>query len=244
MEVNAHAGAANRWLSRFAAGAAVALEETAGELRCPAWATGVPVRPEFFAVPELAESTLSAAPRLLVLGGSQGARALNRALPAAVAALRAQFSGLRVVHQSGALLLEETLAAYREAGSLDSVEVLPFLEDVAAEMGRAHLVVARAGAMTLAELQAAGRPSLLLPLAIAAGHQVDNARAQERAGAAAVLLATEATPERLATALADLLGDIQRLQTMARSAHALARAGAAAAIADRIEQVAAGEARP
>src|SRR5688572_22993040 len=91
MEVNAHAGAANRWLSRFAAGAAVALEETAGELRCPAWTTGVPVRPEFFAVPELAESALGSAPRPLVLGGSQGARALNRALPAAVAALRAQF---------------------------------------------------------------------------------------------------------------------------------------------------------
>lgn len=243
MEVNAHAGAANHWLSRFAAGAAVALEETAGELRCPAWATGVPVRPEFFAVPELAAATLSAAPRLLVLGGSQGARALNRALPAAIAALRVRYPGLRVVHQSGALLLEETLAAYREAGSLDSVEVLPFLEDVAVEMGRAHLVVARAGAMTLAELQAAGRPALLLPLSIAAGHQVDNARAQERAGAAEVLLATEATSERLATALGDLLADAQRLQTMARSARALARPGAAAAIADRLEQVVAGEAR-
>jgi UDP-N-acetylglucosamine--N-acetylmuramyl-(pentapeptide) pyrophosphoryl-undecaprenol N-acetylglucosamine transferase len=239
LEPNAHAGAANRWLSRWAHGAALAEPETAVELRCPSWVTGVPVRPEFFAIP----AELPSGPgRLLVLGGSQGAQQLNRELPMAVAALRAQFPGLRVLHQAGAKHAQSTREAYRLAGldASDGVTVVPFIDDVATEMASSQLVVARAGALTLAELRAAGRPALLLPLEIAAGHQVGNARAQERAGAAVVLTSADIAAARLLDTLAGLLGDRERLERMARAARALARPDAAAAIAGHVEALARG----
>src|SRR5687768_2576876 len=237
VEPNARAGAANRWLSRFAHRAAVAYPEAGRGLRCPAVVTGVPVRAEFFAVPA---PPPAAVPRLLVLGGSQGARQLNLALPPALAAVRAALGGalaFAVLHQSGPRHLEETRAAYAAAG-LEDVEVAPFFEDVAAAMAGAHLIVSRAGAITLAEVCAAGRPALLLPLAIAGGHQVDNARVLESAGAARALTAAEFTPEPLAAVLRELIADPARLAAMGRAARALARPGAAAAIADQIEELA------
>lgn len=229
VEPNARAGAANRWLSRFAQGAAVAHEEARADLRCPSEVLGVPVRDAFFAVPE---SKFEGPPRLLVLGGSQGARALNRELPAAVAALERRIPTLTVVHQAGAKQLEETRAAYLAAGS--SARVVAFIDDVPAAMTDAWLVVSRAGAITTAEICAAGRASLLLPLEIAAGHQEQNARALERGGAARVLVAGEATSAELEAELGALLADTTRLAEMARKARSLAKPGAAAAIASRV----------
>ncbi len=237
VEPNARPGAANRWLSRFAQRAVVAYSDAARGLRCPAVETGVPVRAEFFALPP---PPPAAPPRLLVLGGSQGARQLNLALPAALAAVRATRGGelpLRVLHQTGPRHLEETRAAYAAAG-LEEVQLAPFLDDVAAAMAGSHLVVSRAGAMTLAEICAAGRPALLLPLAIAGGHQVDNARILESAGAARVLAAAEFTPAPLAVVLDELVAAPARLAEMGRAARALARPGAAAAIADQVEELA------
>ena len=234
VEPNAHAGAANRWLSRFAAGAAVAYPETASELACPSEVTGVPVREELFAVPALAAD---AGPlRLLVLGGSQGARRLNELLPAALAALTRSApgiaAGVRVVHQCGASHLEVTRAARAMHGlAPERYEVVAFLDDVAAALAGADLIVSRAGAITLAELCAAGRPALLLPLALAGGHQIDNARRLEHAGAARLLLDAEATPAAVASALAELVGERQTLVAMAAAARTLAHPGAAAAIA-------------
>jgi UDP-N-acetylglucosamine--N-acetylmuramyl-(pentapeptide) pyrophosphoryl-undecaprenol N-acetylglucosamine transferase len=230
VEPNARAGAANRWLSRFAQGAAVAHEEARADLRCPSEALGVPVRDIFFAVPE---ARFEGPPRLLVLGGSQGARVLNRELPAAVAALERRIPALAVVHQSGAKQFEETRAAYLAAGS--SARVVAFIDDVAAAMTDAWLVVSRAGAITTAEICAAGRASLLLPLEIAAGHQEHNARALERGRAARVLVAGEATSAGLEAELGTLLADVTQLAEMARNARALAKPGAAAAIASRVD---------
>jgi UDP-N-acetylglucosamine--N-acetylmuramyl-(pentapeptide) pyrophosphoryl-undecaprenol N-acetylglucosamine transferase len=232
VEPNARAGAANRWLSRFAKGAAVAHEEARAQLRCASEVLGVPVRDVFFSVPD---PTFSGSPRLLILGGSQGARALNRELPPAIAALQSRFAGLAVVHQAGAKQLEETRAAYAAAGA--RANVLAFIDDVAAAMSGAWLVVSRAGAITTAEICASGRGSLLLPLEIAAGHQEDNARALERHGAARVLVAGEATAAGLERALGELLSAPATLGEMARVARALARPGAAAAIAERVEAV-------
>ena len=237
LEPNAEPGAANRQLSRWAAGACVAFRETADELACTSWLTGVPVREELFAIPEgLPEGEPM---RVLVLGGSQGAQQLNRALPAAFALLPPGLAGVTVVHQCGEKHLEPTRAAWTQANPARAVEVVPFIADVPAAMARAHLVVSRAGAITLAELCAAGRPSLLVPLAIAAGHQIGNAAALERAGAAVLLRGDEATPERLAGELAALLGDRERLTAMASAARSLARPGAADAIVDRLAEVAA-----
>jgi UDP-N-acetylglucosamine--N-acetylmuramyl-(pentapeptide) pyrophosphoryl-undecaprenol N-acetylglucosamine transferase len=236
-EPNAQAGTANRWLSRLAQGATVAHESAVTQMRCPAWVTGVPVRREFEETP-LPDQPL----RLLVLGGSQGARSLNLALPPALALVGREVGQLEVVHQAGEKNLEETRAAYEKAfpcGARSAVEVrvLPFLEEVARAMASAHLVVCRAGAITLAEVCAAGRPSLLVPLDLAEGHQQENARVLADAGAARVVPAASLQPTTVAATVAELLGDRDQLQAMGRSAGRLARRQASRTIADRVESV-------
>jgi len=240
LEPNAHAGVANRWLSRVASGAAVGYQETIQELKCPCWVTGIPVRSAFFSVPDLAE-TPGAEPHLLVLGGSQGAQQINQAMPAVAARLLAKLPALRILHQAGARNLEETRQAYAAAGLLGAgsrVDVVPFLDDVAGAMAACQLLVSRAGAITLAEICAAGRASLLLPLAIAQGHQMGNAQLLAAAGAAEVISSAELTPDLLADRLAALLGDLPALARMGRAARSLARPRAVADIADRLETLA------
>ncbi len=250
VEPNAEAGAANRWLSRLAAEAAVAFDQTAAQLACPSRTTGIPVRGEFFRV----DVELPAAPprRLLVLGGSQGARQINEMVPRALSSLAGELGTVTVCHQTGDAHLEATREAYRAAGLEPALpgedpaagvrfEVVSFLDDVAAAMARSHLVVSRAGAITLAEICAAGRPSLLVPLALAGGHQRGNAERLAEAGAAAVLPAA-ATAADLAPRLASLLTGGARLEEMARAARSLGRPDAAAAIADRVEHLGGGPA--
>lgn len=269
LEPNARAGFANRKLARFASGAAVAFPEAAGDLACATRTTGVPVRRAFFEIPA---ELPAGGERLLVLGGSQGARSLNRAVTAALLGrtgrpgepgLLERLPGLTVVHQTGAALLDGTREAYERAGiavagpddpeggadgavagrARPRVRVTPFIEDVAGAMAASHLVVSRAGAITVAEIAAAGRPSVLVPLGLAEGHQGDNARALEAAGAAAALFEEEleaGLAGALAERLGQLLADRDGLEAMARAARALARPDAAAAIADWV--VALGEA--
>lgn len=269
VEPNAVAGLANRWLSRWAAEAAVALESGRAGLRCPATVTGVPVRADFEELP--AEPPGGETVRLLVLGGSQGSAQLNREVPAALGLLAAEpAAGLppvSVLHQAGVGKADATVSAYAAAGlgavagppaagdtegepappradasataAPMAVRVVPFVADTAAEIGAAHLVISRAGAITTAELCTAGRASLLVPLAgLAAGHQADNAAALAAAGASVVVPGDVLDPRRLADSLGELLGDRPRLAAMARAARTLARPGAAAAIADRVERLA------
>jgi len=236
LEPNADPGAANRMLSRFADGACVAFAEAGGGLRCRTWLSGVPVRDALFAVDPALPSTATSC--VLVLGGSQGARQLNELLPQAVAGLDPTLP-LRIVHQCGATNVESTQAAYAAAAPARAVEVVPFIDDVPAALGQAHLVVSRAGAITLAELCAAGRPAILVPLSIAAGHQRGNAEALEQAGAARVVPGDAATAERLAGLMSELLRDRAALQSMAGAARRLGRPGAADVIVDRIAEVAA-----
>jgi UDP-N-acetylglucosamine--N-acetylmuramyl-(pentapeptide) pyrophosphoryl-undecaprenol N-acetylglucosamine transferase len=236
LEPNGHAGVANRWLSRFATAAAVGYQETVTDLKCRCWVTGVPVRAAFFDVP--AELPPLVAPRLLVLGGSQGAKQINEAMPAAAARLAARFPAIRITHQAGARNLEEARAAYAQAGvGVRQVEVVPFLDDVAGAMAASHLLVSRAGAITLAEICAAGRASLLVPLAISNGHQVDNARLLAEAGAAGMIPSNELTADRLAERLEELLADAGRLAAMGLAARSLARPRAVAEIADHVEEL-------
>lgn len=255
LEPNAEAGAANRLLSRWAGEALLAHEVTARGLRCASTATGVPVRSEFF---DVAPSLPFGEPlRLLVLGGSQGAQSVNEVLPAAITALSLD-TPLFVRHQAGSRHVDATRKLWREAGvealrpgtgwqaegaasSPDKlqVEVAPFLADVAAAMAESHLILSRAGAITLAEICAAGRPSLLLPLALAGGHQEANAHRLKDAGAAEVLVHKTGLREEflaaLSMALGTLLADRRRLEVMAGSARRLGRRDAATAIADRVE---------
>lgn len=244
LEPNARAGVANRWLSRWAAEAAVAYPSTAQELRCPTRVTGAPVRREFFDSPPAAPP--KGAPRVLVLGGSQGALQLNQLLPAALAQVRKAHPGLAVTHQCGERHLQVTRDAYAETWGdtvPSNLRVVPFLDDVAGAMAESHLIVSRAGALTLAEICASGRPSLLVPLAGALGHQKDNAAALEEAGAAEVVLGAEAERDAVARRLEALLGDADRLSAMASAARGLAREDAASLIADRLADLAQGQRR-
>lgn len=247
LEPNAQPGFANRKVARGASGAAVAFQETCRHLACACRVTGVPVREEFSRVPDLA-APVDRPPRLLVLGGSQGALSVNLAVPRVLAGadgLAAGFPGLAVVHQTGRAHLEATREAYREAGVPEgAVELVPFIDDVAGAMAAADLVVSRAGALTVSEIAAAGRPALLLPLTLAEGHQRENARALEAAGAARVVEAPPGDADDLAAALRPALDDLLRqpetLAAMARSAREQARGGATAAIADWLLELAGG----
>lgn len=244
VEPNASAGVANRWLSRWASAAAVAQPETVAELRCPSQVTGAPVRERFFSLPEpVRQGPL----RLLVLGGSQGSQQLNREVPAALAAVRLRLPALRVLHQAGQGKVEETREAYSEAGFPTpgaeagegvAVEVVAFVDDVAEAMGQAELLVSRAGALTTAEIAAAGRASVLVPLALAGGHQRANAGVLAAVGAARVVGSEGLGTAELGEALAAWLEDPEALAAAGRAARSRARPGAASAIADLAEQLA------
>jgi UDP-N-acetylglucosamine--N-acetylmuramyl-(pentapeptide) pyrophosphoryl-undecaprenol N-acetylglucosamine transferase len=236
LEPNAVPGAANRLLSRFADTAAVAWQETAARLRCPARVTGVPIRRGFADTAEIAPA---ARRRVLVLGGSQGALELNRVVPPAIAALAAGGMKLTVRHQTGADHLESTRQTWAalDRGDLE-LEVVPFVDDVAAALAEADMVVSRAGAITLAEISASGRPALLIPYGFAGGHQADNAARLEAAGGARVLRREESDEQGCAAALAELLADGETLRAMGRALRELARPAAAATVAELIEEVA------
>jgi len=228
-EQNSIPGVANRIGARLARATAAGFEEACRRLpgRCD-W-TGNPVREEFFRVPALDRPGR----RVLLFGGSQGARVLNRALIEAAPALSA--AGVEVVAQTG----DREAAAVRALVEGKGVTVVPFLADIWNAMARADLVVCRSGALTLAELSAAGRPSLLVPFAAAThGHQERNARAIERAGGAVVVPESELTGGRLAAAVVELLDDPDRLVRMGEAARTLAKPHAAERIVDLVLEVA------
>lgn len=252
LEINARAGLANRIAARWADAAAVTFPETARELR-RAVVTGVPVREAFFRIGEIGEPTATT-PRLLVFGGSQGARAINNAMVEAARIWNAKGMNLAVTHQTGGGEYNRVLASYRQAGIAvataedpeadgppdKGITVRPFIDNMAEAMGRAALMVCRSGASTLGELAAAGRPSVLIPLPTAADqHQLRNAQAYAASGAAVLLEQRELTGERLAAEVQALLGAPEQRQAMARAVRAWARPGAAAAIADLVLRTAA-----
>ncbi|HET6433377.1 undecaprenyldiphospho-muramoylpentapeptide beta-N-acetylglucosaminyltransferase [Dyella sp.] len=234
-EQNSVAGYTNRRLASFArrvmTGFADALPR--GE-----W-VGNPVRSTIAALPPPAERMRNrlGPPRLLVLGGSLGARALNVAVPKALALLPPA-ARPQVLHQCGRRGLEEARAAYAAAGV--DAEVVPFIEDMASAYGQADLAVCRAGALTLAELTAAGLGALLVPFPHAVDdHQTRNAEALVAAGAAELTKETDLDIQTLAHRLDALLQDPPRRLAMAAAARALAKPDAATAIARACLEVAA-----
>jgi UDP-N-acetylglucosamine--N-acetylmuramyl-(pentapeptide) pyrophosphoryl-undecaprenol N-acetylglucosamine transferase len=237
-EPNAVPGMTNRWLGKWVSAAAVNFEQTA-EYFHNAKVTGVPVRPEILALPLRPIDATNL--RLLVTAGSNGARIFNEAMPKIATELLAAVPGLTIVHQAGARNVEATRAAYTASGADParwSVEA--FLTDMPAQYGAADVVLARSGS-TVAELCAAGRPSLLVPFAAAADdHQRKNAEVLAEAGAAVMLLERDATPAALMEELRRLLLDPQRRAAMAVKARSLARNGALERIAAMVVRLAAG----
>jgi len=234
LEQNAVPGLTNRLLAPVVKVAAVTYESTAQYFGAKAVVTGNPVRPEF--VTGSSQETVETAAdrrgvRLLVFGGSQGAHAINLAMVEAASRLSPEtIEG--IVHQAGERDVALVRAAYERAGL--SAEVEPFLYDMGARLETADLVVCRAGATTLAELTAAGRAAILIPLPTATDdHQRKNAEALAAQGAAQVLLQSEAMGEQLAAAIEALARDAGGRRRMAAAARAQSKVDAARLIVDR-----------
>jgi UDP-N-acetylglucosamine--N-acetylmuramyl-(pentapeptide) pyrophosphoryl-undecaprenol N-acetylglucosamine transferase len=235
LEQNALPGITNRLLAPLVRAAAVNFEESLRFFPRTGFVAGNPVRAEFFAPAAMEAHDQKA--RVLIFGGSQGAHAINLALVAAAPQLAASGLALAITHQTGERDLSLVRDTYQRAG-LD-VRVEAFLYEMHREMKQADVVVARAGATTLSELAAAGRPAVLVPLPTAADdHQRKNAEAFARAGGAVVIDERELTGERMASELLGLVRDSGRRQQMGLKASALARPDAAARIADRVLAIA------
>jgi UDP-N-acetylglucosamine--N-acetylmuramyl-(pentapeptide) pyrophosphoryl-undecaprenol N-acetylglucosamine transferase len=229
MEPNAMPGMTNRRMARFARRALVSFNEALPYFPAErVEIAGLPVRPEFFALPD---KPRAAPPVVLVTGGSRGSRTLNFAARdlAATADLPC-----KLILQTGRDMHAEISAAITNP----NVEVLPFIDDMPQAFAQADLLVCRSGAGTVAELAAAGKPAILIPYPYAADdHQMANARALERAGAARVVSDKDFTgPRMLAEIHACLAGET--LESMSRAARSQARPGAAARAATLLEEYA------
>jgi len=226
------AGLTNRWLARIATRIAEGFPGSFPASRGALY-VGNPVRPEIAGLPPPGErfESRSGPMRLFVFGGSQGASALNRLVPAAVALLP-EARRPWVLHQTGTRDRDATEAAYRAA--CVQADVRAFVDDMAAAYANADLVIARAGASTVAELAAAGAGAILVPFPAAADdHQTRNAEWLGRVSAAQVVSETGLTAPELANRLATLFGNGRsRLLAMAQAARALAVTDAARRVAD------------
>lgn len=235
LEQNREPGLANGLFARVADAVCTSFADTASALpRSRGRWTGNPVRAEL-------EDAFAARPKsrdaLLVFGGSAGALSINRAVLAALRAFDAGSTLLppRIIHQAGTQGIDEVRAGY--AALALPADVHAFIEDMAAAYAAARIAVCRAGATTVAELTATGTPAILIPFPHAAAHQLANAVALEKEGAAIVIPDGADTGERLAVELSRLLADPKRLDSMAAAAARLGRPGAARRVLDVISEV-------
>jgi UDP-N-acetylglucosamine--N-acetylmuramyl-(pentapeptide) pyrophosphoryl-undecaprenol N-acetylglucosamine transferase len=236
MEQNAAPGLTNRLLARVVTAAAVTYEESLAAFGEKAFLSGNPVRRAFFDRAPSKTPVEAAVTRLLVFGGSLGAHAINVAMVEAAPHLGALGARLAVTHQAGERDVDMVRAGYARAGVTARVE--PFLFEMDREMTSADIVVCRSGATTLAELTAAGTPSILVPLPTATDdHQRKNAAALVAKGAALMLDQRELTGERLAREIATLARDGAARREMALAAGRVATPDAARVIVDRIVEL-------
>lgn len=240
LEPNNVVGLANRLLAPFARRAYVAWDETGERFRPAARRTfGVPLRAGFAPKPYVARGTR----RLLVLGGSQGAAALNERMPEAMARLR-HVPSLEIVHQAGRDRDATVRAAY-DREKLERVTVVPFIDDVAQALADVDLVVARSGAGSVAEITAVGRAAILVPFPHAADdHQARNAEALARAGGAVCIRQEAADAVRLALEVERLLADDAARTAMADASRSCGKPAAARDVAEDLLALAGIERRP
>jgi len=243
-EQNAVLGRANRFLARYADNLALSFVATTRLPVCASAVIGNPVRPAIAALAEGPYRPPQDRIRLLVLGGSLGARVFSDVVPTALASLPdGLLSRVTVVQQCRPEDLGRVRAAYDLAG-IDA-ELAVFFPDVAERLAQAHLVLARSGASTVAELAVAGRPAILVPLPGAIDdHQAANARALAEARGASVIAQRDFSPAALCERLQALLAAPDMLAHAARAARCVARPDAAARLADLVEELMRQEARP
>lgn len=210
-EPNLVPGFANRMVARFVSAAAVHFEETRRFFR-NARLTGVPVRQEFFSI---LPRPFSPPGSLLVFGGSQGARVLNQTMIDAIPVWKEL--GVQIRHQTGERDFERSAAAYKEAGF--PAQVSRFIDDMPSAFAQADLVICRSGASTVAEITAAGKAAIFVPFPFAADdHQLKNAEALEKAGAARLIRESELTSTSLGETVRELLGNPATLSEMSANA--------------------------
>jgi UDP-N-acetylglucosamine--N-acetylmuramyl-(pentapeptide) pyrophosphoryl-undecaprenol N-acetylglucosamine transferase len=234
MEPNAVPGFTNRAIGRLVARALISFPETA------AWfpknrteVTGLPVRDEFFRIPQKPAGEVL---QILITGGSQGSRTLNEAGRRSWPLFRESKLRVRIVHQTGASGFDAMRDEFAKSG-LDG-EVIPFIPDMPAAFGEADLVICRSGAGAVSELAAAGKPSILVPFPFAADdHQTRNAEAMERGGAARMVRDLEMNGPALFAKVQELAQDSELLPRMGAAARQFARPGAALRAAEILEEV-------
>jgi UDP-N-acetylglucosamine--N-acetylmuramyl-(pentapeptide) pyrophosphoryl-undecaprenol N-acetylglucosamine transferase len=225
VEPNSAIGLANRLIARLVRRAYTAFDESARYFtQGSVLRTGVPIRGGFEPSPYEPKRPL----RVLLLGGSQGAKALNEAVPRALLEVESELS---MVHQCGRAHEQAVRALYSELG-LTNASIRPYIDDMPRALAEADLVIGRAGASAVAEICAVGRPSLLVPGAFGGDHQRHNAEALEAAGASVCVLNAEATPARLAQEIDRLASDRDRLTRMAAAARGQGRPEASRSIAE------------
>lgn len=236
MEPNAIPGFTNRIIGRLVTRALVSFPSTEAYFpKGRTEATGLPVRKEFFDIPPKARGEVLS---VLITGGSQGSRTLNRAARESWPLFRKAGFPVRLLHQSGPREYEELCGAFAEAGV--EGEIVPFITEMPAAFAAADLVVCRSGAGAVSELAAAGKPSILAPFPFAADdHQTRNAEAMERGGAALLIRDAELTGERFFSAVRDLSAPAI-LERMGGAARQFAKPGAARRAAEILEEVARG----
>jgi UDP-N-acetylglucosamine--N-acetylmuramyl-(pentapeptide) pyrophosphoryl-undecaprenol N-acetylglucosamine transferase len=227
MEPNAVPGFTHRRMARFVTRALVSFPETMHWFpRGRSEITGMPVREEFFAVPP---KPPCGSLTVLVTGGSQGSRTLNNAASAS-------WGSFRLIHQTGATAFEELAPKFNASGA--EGEIRAFIDDMPQAFAQADLVVSRAGMSTVSELAAAGKPSILVPLPTASDqHQLRNAEAFEKAGAARMVLDVEMNGARLVEEVRTLAADPKRLESMGQAARAFAKPAAAQRAAEVLESL-------
>jgi UDP-N-acetylglucosamine--N-acetylmuramyl-(pentapeptide) pyrophosphoryl-undecaprenol N-acetylglucosamine transferase len=235
MEPNAMPGFTNRVIGRFVARALISFPETAAHFAAGRTeTTGLPVREEFFRIPPRPAGGVL---NILITGGSQGSRTLNRAARESWPLFRRAAYRVRIVHQSGPSGLADLQSAFAQSGLAG--EIVPFITDMPAAFAQADLVVSRSGAGAVSELAAAGRPSILVPFPFAADdHQTRNAEAMERGGAARLVRDAGMHGESLFAAVSELYGAPGVLDGMAAAARRFAHPGSARRAADILEEVA------
>jgi UDP-N-acetylglucosamine--N-acetylmuramyl-(pentapeptide) pyrophosphoryl-undecaprenol N-acetylglucosamine transferase len=233
-EPNAEPGFTNKLLARLAKRIATGYPVSAQAWGEKAVVTGNPVRTEFFQIaPRKPEKPF----RLLVTGGSQGARPINRAFIKAAELLALRKAEMCITHQTGERDYNDVSAAYAKNGM--NVEVVPFLTNMAERFAWADVIVCRAGAITAAEVAAAGRAAIFIPFGAATdSHQLRNAQEMSNAGAGKLIAEPELTPERLGNEIFSLLDQPPQMEALARKARSLAHPRAAREIVDLIEEAA------
>lgn len=234
MDSNALPGFTNRVLARFVTKAALTFEEALPYFGKKGFVTGNPVRKEFFTIRQKSRTKTF---NLLLFGGSQGARGINFAMVDALSYLKEHSKKLSITHQTGKYDLKKVEKGYADV-NWKLANIMAYIPNMVSEFEKADLIISRAGATTSAELAAAGRAAIMVPLPTAADdHQRNNAETMQNAGAARMILQKDLSGELLANEILKLMNSPEKITKMEKSARKLAKVNAAEATVDLIEEL-------